>query len=169
MRSRRRRHPQAKTARGNHERHKSHSTGQQVHMQRKPLFFGQKVAIIPRRDSRNLDTDLKVVRSSPLCHPLPPSTRHRLWSRSQPREIATVTKIILYHLSLSSYRVSRVEGRSLGGTEGGQQKSSGSNVLTLTRSVKHTYRDRLKGLYVVARNFFLLLLNFSAWPCLAVA
>ena len=31
------------------------------------------------------------------------------------------------------------------------------------------YRDRLKGLYVVARNFFLLLLNFSAWPCLAVA
>ena len=32
-----------------------------------------------------------------------------------------------------------------------------------------TYRDRLKGLYVVARNFFLLLLNFSALPCLAVA
>ena len=31
------------------------------------------------------------------------------------------------------------------------------------------YRDRLKGLYVVARNFFLLLLNCSAWPCLAVA
>ena len=31
------------------------------------------------------------------------------------------------------------------------------------------YRDRLKGLYVVARNFFLLLLKFSAWPCLAVA
>ena len=26
-----------------------------------------------------------------------------------------------------------------------------------------------KGLYVVARNFFLLLLNCSAWPCLAVA
>ena len=25
------------------------------------------------------------------------------------------------------------------------------------------YRDRLKGLYVVARNFFLLLLNCSAW------
>ena len=31
------------------------------------------------------------------------------------------------------------------------------------------YRDRLKGWYVVARNFFLLLLNCSAWPCLAVA
>ena len=31
------------------------------------------------------------------------------------------------------------------------------------------YRDRLKGLYVVARNFFLLLLNFSVWLCLAVA
>ena len=28
------------------------------------------------------------------------------------------------------------------------------------------YRDRLKGLYVVARNFFMLLLNCSAWPCL---
>ena len=26
-----------------------------------------------------------------------------------------------------------------------------------------------KGLYVVARNFFLLLLNCCAWPCLAVA
>ena len=32
-----------------------------------------------------------------------------------------------------------------------------------------TYRDRLKGLYMVARYFFLLMLNFSAWPCLAVA
>ena len=33
------------------------------------------------------------------------------------------------------------------------------------------YRDRLKGwyTYVVARNFFLLLLNFSAWPCLGAA
>ena len=31
------------------------------------------------------------------------------------------------------------------------------------------YRDRLKDMYVVARNFFLHLLNFSAWPCLAVA
>ena len=29
----------------------------------------------------------------------------------------------------------------------------------------HLYRDWLKSLYVVARNFFLLLLNFSAWPC----
>ena len=37
------------------------------------------------------------------------------------------------------------------------------------RVMLHNYRDRLKGLYVVARNFFLLLLNFSAWPCLAVA
>ena len=31
------------------------------------------------------------------------------------------------------------------------------------------YRARKKGLHVVARNFFLLLLNCSAWPCLAVA
>ena len=31
------------------------------------------------------------------------------------------------------------------------------------------YRAEKKSWYVVARNFFLLLLNFSAWPCLAVA
>ena len=31
------------------------------------------------------------------------------------------------------------------------------------------YKDLLKGWYVVARNFFLLLLNCSGWPCLAVA
>ena len=30
------------------------------------------------------------------------------------------------------------------------------------------YRDRLKCLYVVARNFFLLLLTCFAWPCLAL-
>ena len=31
------------------------------------------------------------------------------------------------------------------------------------------YRAEKKSWYVVARNFFLLLLNFSAWPCLAAA
>ena len=31
------------------------------------------------------------------------------------------------------------------------------------------YRGGNKGLYVVARNFFPLLLNCSAWPCLVVA
>ena len=31
------------------------------------------------------------------------------------------------------------------------------------------YRGVNKGLYVVARNFFLLLLNCSAWPCLGPA
>ena len=31
------------------------------------------------------------------------------------------------------------------------------------------YRGGNKGLYVVARNFFLLLLNCSAWPCLGPA
>ena len=29
------------------------------------------------------------------------------------------------------------------------------------------YRDQLKKWYVVARNFFLLFLDFSAWPCFA--
>ena len=37
------------------------------------------------------------------------------------------------------------------------------------RRKKILYRDRLKGLYMVARNFFLLLLNCSAWPCLGFA
>ena len=31
------------------------------------------------------------------------------------------------------------------------------------------YRAEKKGWYVVARYFFLALLSFSAWPCLAVA
>ena len=31
------------------------------------------------------------------------------------------------------------------------------------------YWVRLKGSYVVARIFFLLLLNYSAWPCLGPA
>ena len=31
------------------------------------------------------------------------------------------------------------------------------------------YRAEKKSWYVVARNFFLVLLNFSAWPCLGAA
>ena len=31
------------------------------------------------------------------------------------------------------------------------------------------YRDEKKSWYVVARNFFLFLLNCSDWPCLALA
>ena len=31
------------------------------------------------------------------------------------------------------------------------------------------YRAEKKSWYMVARNFFLLLLNFSAWPCLGAA
>ena len=46
--------------------------------------------------------------------------------------------------------------------------------IVILLNVGHTrreenYRARKKGLYVVARNFFLILLNFSAWTCLAVA
>ena len=36
-------------------------------------------------------------------------------------------------------------------------------------NIEITYREVNKGLYMVARNFFLLLLNFSAWPCLGPA
>ena len=35
--------------------------------------------------------------------------------------------------------------------------------------IAHVYRAEKKGWYVVARYFFLFLLSFSAWPCLAVA
>ena len=35
--------------------------------------------------------------------------------------------------------------------------------------VLRTYRAEKKSWYVVARSFFLLLLNFSAWPCLGAA
>ena len=35
--------------------------------------------------------------------------------------------------------------------------------------LKCLYRDRLKGLYVVARSLLLLLLTCSAWPCLGPA
>ena len=33
----------------------------------------------------------------------------------------------------------------------------------------YIYRAEKKSWYVVARSFFLLLLNFSAWPCLGAA
>ena len=49
-------------------------------------------------------------------------------------------------------------------------KDGGGGVAHAPRFGHHPmYRDRLKSLYVVARNFFLLLLNFSAWLCLDVA
>ena len=41
--------------------------------------------------------------------------------------------------------------------------------LYATNIKKKPYRGGNKGLYVVARNFFLLLLNCSAWPCLGPA
>ena len=33
------------------------------------------------------------------------------------------------------------------------------------KNIDGLYRAEKKSWYVVARNFFLLLLNFSAWPC----
>ena len=36
-------------------------------------------------------------------------------------------------------------------------------------NVANLYRAEKKSWYVVARNFFLLLLHFSAWPCLGPA
>ena len=44
-----------------------------------------------------------------------------------------------------------------------------ASVQICTRSFINTYRARKKGLYVVARNIFLLLLNSSAWPFLGPA
>ena len=61
--------------------------------------------------------------------------------------------------------VRQMEGGWWEGTSKGKRGLFPDNFV----KVRQKYRDRLKGLYVVARNFFLLLLNFSAWPCLAVA
>ena len=44
-----------------------------------------------------------------------------------------------------------------------------SHVRVPVRIHPYLYRAPVKCLYVVARSFFLLLLNCSAWPCLAVA
>ena len=47
------------------------------------------------------------------------------------------------------------------------------SVPTVAQAVKKLlsklYRGENKGLYMVVRNCFLLLLNFSAWPCLGAA
>ena len=47
----------------------------------------------------------------------------------------------------------------LSGQEGGLNTGNGMIM----------YRAEKKSWYVVARNFFLLLLNFSPWPCLGAA
>ena len=39
------------------------------------------------------------------------------------------------------------------------------NLITMPGESMCMYRGENKGLYVVARNFLLLLLNCSAWPC----
>ena len=46
-----------------------------------------------------------------------------------------------------------------------------SLILLLGANVSNgiLYREENKGLYVVARSFFLLLLNCSTWPCLGTA
>ena len=46
--------------------------------------------------------------------------------------------------------------------------ASNSSVLD-TIDATELYRAPKKCVYMVARNFFLLLLNFSAWPCLGAA
>ena len=43
------------------------------------------------------------------------------------------------------------------------------SLVLINFNLKVKYRDRLKGLYVVAKNVFLLLLNCSTWPCLGPA
>ena len=53
------------------------------------------------------------------------------------------------HIAIASHR-----------NEGGREKSE---------DITEYYRDRLKRWYMVAINFFLLLLDSFAWPCLGVA
>ena len=52
------------------------------------------------------------------------------------------------------------------------EEENGKLVYQVGRDTIHInciYREGNKGLYVVARDFFLLLLNCSAWPCLGPA
>ena len=52
----------------------------------------------------------------------------------------------------------------------GERKAGGSWIYkTHIPFSSALYRGENKGLYGVARNFFLLLLNCSAWPCLGLA
>ena len=44
----------------------------------------------------------------------------------------------------------------------------GRDVILVIENIL-VYRAEKKFWYMVARNFFLLLLNFSAWPCLGPA
>ena len=48
-------------------------------------------------------------------------------------------------------------------------EGGGGKVDGVMEARVQTYRGSLKGVYVVARIFFLLLLNCSAWPCLGPA
>ena len=48
-------------------------------------------------------------------------------------------------------------------------RESDIHSIALGKVRHHKYRVEKKSWYVVARNFFLLLLNFSAWPCLGPA
>ena len=59
---------------------------------------------------------------------------------------------------------SKVKGFTLLG-----RKAIKFHTLESTMVVMSPYRDRLKKWYMVARNAFLLLLDFSAWPCLGPA
>ena len=69
---------------------------------------------------------------------------------------------------LSCLRAQRGEGLS---TAVNQHKQNIDHCFHLPgiRFTNNFYWVRLKGSYVVARIFFLLLLNCSAWPCLGPA
>ena len=54
--------------------------------------------------------------------------------------------------------------RVVGASTSSQTDEGGTAIFRKISSLK-IYRDRLKRWFVVARNFFLLLRDFSAWPC----
>ena len=85
----------------------------------------------------------------PVPNPVWPSSWP--WFRSRPTKILNSTT-----LSRSTSRPGR---RSL------ETLESCNNTQRIAN--QNNYRGGNKGLHVVARNFFLLLLNCSAWPCLA--
>ena len=50
-----------------------------------------------------------------------------------------------------------------------RERKGASFLFNISILFHYLYRAEKNGWYVVARYFFLALLSFSAWPCLAVA
>ena len=77
------------------------------------------------------------------------------------------THLVLIPLLLRNFRICTLASKRLGNCFPCALCSSGTTSYCVVSC--RTYRAPGKCLYVVERNFFLLLLNFFAWPCLGPA